>query len=295
MDEQEYLPLSWLSQAEFCLRRAALLLNERVWEENADTAKGRIEHQKVHTQRVEHRRDRLNLYEYTVFSDSMGLVGKCDCIEAVRTENGCIIPAAQFPVSLYPVEYKHGSVREEPSYLVQLCAQAMCLEEMFHTTVSKGALFFITAHRRLEVALTEELRSDVQRIAQALRSIRDTFTIPAADYGPKCKRCSMKEYCMPKLKTSAQKYCEALSTAAEKISEAAATLGTVRTSTLCAVLRALQPPSISHNLIACFLIPAAFGLKSGAAVRREMKSMPSCLSFTPYSHMKSNLLWSQSG
>lgn len=210
MDELEYLPLSWLSQAEFCLRRAALLLNERVWEENADTAKGRIEHEKVHTQRVERRRDQLNLYEYTVFSDSMGLVGKCDCIEAVRTENGCRIPAAQFPVSLYPIEYKHGSVREESSYLIQLCAQAMCLEEMFHTTIQNGALFFITAHRRLEVAFTEDLRSDVRRTVRALRSIRDAFTIPAADPGPKCRKCSMKEYCMPEAKTSAQKYCEAL-------------------------------------------------------------------------------------
>lgn len=210
MDEQEYLPLSRLSQAEFCLRRAALLLNEQVWEENTDTTKGRLEHEKVHTQRVERRRDRLNLYEYTVFSDSMGLVGKCDCIEAVRAENGCIIPAAPFPVSLYPVEYKHGSLREESSYLIQLCAQAMCLEEMFHTTVSKGALFFITAHRRLEVEFTEELRGSVRRIARALRSIRDDFTIPAADDGPKCKKCSMKEYCMPAVKASAQKYCEAL-------------------------------------------------------------------------------------
>lgn len=217
MDDREYLPLSWLSQANYCLRRAALLLNERVWEENAETAKGRAEHRNVHAQRVERRGDHLKLYEYTVFSDTLGLVGKCDCIEAVRSENGCVIPAAKFPVQLYPIEYKHGSVREELSYQIQLCAQAMCLEEMFHTEISCGALFFISAHRRLEVPFTDELRKTVERTAENLRSIRDSLCVPAAEYGTRCKRCSLKEYCMPKVKTSARTYCELLSSEAKEV------------------------------------------------------------------------------
>lgn len=217
MDEQEYLPLSWLSQANYCLRRAALLLNERVWEENAETAKGRVEHKNVHTQRVERRGTQLKLYEYTVFSDTLGLVGKCDCIEAVSSENGCVIPAAKFPVQLYPIEYKHGSVREELSYQIQLCAQAMCLEEMFHTDISSGALFFISAHRRLEILFTDELRRTVEKTAAELRSIRESFRIPSAEYGSKCRRCSLKEYCMPEVKTSAQKYCEALAKEAKEM------------------------------------------------------------------------------
>ena len=217
MDEREYLPLSWLSQANYCLRRAALLLNERVWEENAETAKGRAEHKNVHTQRVEHRGDQVKLYEYTVFSDTLGLVGKCDCIEAVRSEMGCMIPAAKFPVQLYPIEYKPGSVREELSYQIQLCAQAICLEEMFHTKISNGALFFISAHRRQEVLFTDELRQTVEKTAADLRAIRDSFRIPPAEYGPKCKKCSLKEYCMPKVKTSAQKYCEILAQEAKEV------------------------------------------------------------------------------
>ena len=210
MDDREYLPLSWLSQANYCLRRAALLLNERVWEENAETAKGRAEHKNVHTHQ-------LKLYEYTVFSDTLGLVGKCDCIEAVRSGNGCMIPAARFPVQLYPIEYKHGSVREELSYQIQLCAQAMCLEEMFHTDISSGALFFISAHRRLEVLFTDELRATVEKTAEELRSIRDSFHIPPTEYERKCKKCSLKEYCMPKVKTSAQRYCEILAREAKEV------------------------------------------------------------------------------
>ena len=149
-DEQEYLPLSWLSQADYCLRRAALLLNERVWVENVETAKGRAEHERVHTQRVERRGDFVKLYENSVFSDEMQISGKCDCIEAVRDENGCTIPAVDFPV-----EYKHGKIRDESEYKIQLCAEAMCLEEMYHTTIPAGALFYITAHRRVDVELDE--------------------------------------------------------------------------------------------------------------------------------------------
>ena len=131
-DEREYLPLSWLSQACYCLRRAGLLMNEQVWLENEDTAKGRNEHQKVHTQRIERRGTTVNLYEYEVFSARLGLHGKCDCIEATADEKGCQIQAADFPVRLYPVEYKHGTVRDEPEYKLQLCAQAMCLAERYH-------------------------------------------------------------------------------------------------------------------------------------------------------------------
>ena len=93
MDEQEFLPLSWLSQVCYCPRRAALLLNERLWEESTDTAKGRSEHERVHTQRAEKRGDTVKLYEFTVYSDTYCLLGKCDCIEASREETGCRIPA----------------------------------------------------------------------------------------------------------------------------------------------------------------------------------------------------------
>lgn len=216
MDEWEYLPLSWLSQANYCLRRAALLLNERVWFENRDTAKGRLEHARVHTQRVEKRGDFIKLFEYTVFSDALGLQGKCDCIEAMRAEVGCIIPAAAFPVTLYPIEYKHGSVREEEEYKIQLCAQAMCLEEMFHTVIPEGALFFITAHRRLPVMFSEQLRAKTRETAHILRDIRQRLVVPAADYSAKCKRCSLLEYCMPRTKTSAQEYCRILQAEATK-------------------------------------------------------------------------------
>lgn len=216
MDEREYLPLSWLSQADYCLRRAALLLNERIWEESSDTAKGRAEHERVHTQRIEKRGGFVKLYEYTVHSDEMGLLGKCDCIEVSCDENGCTIPAVPFPVKLYPVEYKHGSMRKENEYEIQLCAQAMCLEEMFQTSILEGALFYISSHRRLPVQLTEELRTKTRRTAFALRNIRESLSVPNANYSEKCKRCSLQEYCMPRTKASARAYCNALEAEAKE-------------------------------------------------------------------------------
>lgn len=215
-DDREYLPLSSLSQADYCLRRAALLLNERAWVENADTAKGRLEHERVHTARIERRGALLKLYEYPVFCEALGLSGKCDCIEAQREESGCRIPAADFPVMLYPIEYKHGSVRKESEYEIQLCAQAMCLEEMYHTSIAEGALFYISVHKRLPVVFTPQLRESVRRTAQTLRTVRDTLTIPDAQYSAKCRRCSLRDYCMPQIKTSAQAYCDALAAEARE-------------------------------------------------------------------------------
>lgn len=140
----------------------------------------------------------------------MRLIGKCDCIEAEKSECGCKIPAVPFSVSLYPVEYKHGSVREEEEYQIQLCAQAMCLEEMFHTTINQGDIFFISSHRRATVGFSDGLRKKVLYASEMLHEIRDAFKVPRGEYGAKCKRCSIKEICMPKTKQSAQKYCAIL-------------------------------------------------------------------------------------
>ena len=210
MDDAEYLPLSLLSQICYCPRRAGLLLNERIWDENTETAKGRAEHERAHTQRAEKRGDSLKLYEYTVFSDRLRIVGKCDCIEAVRSPDGCSIPAADFPVRLCPVEYKHGIVRDEEEYKIQLCAQALCLEEMFGTTIEEGALFYISSHRRFSVAFDGALRRRTAEAAQKLRSMRESLSVPAAEYSAKCRRCSLCELCMPRVKSSAKEYLRGL-------------------------------------------------------------------------------------
>lgn len=217
MDDWEAIPLSRLAHAGYCLRRAALLTNEQLWKENADTAKGREAHKRVHTNRIERRGNSLQLFEYDVFSKELNIGGKCDCIEAAREESGCLIPAAEFPVRLYPVEYKNGKLRDEEEYELQLCAQAMCLEEMYGTAIPEGAIFYISSHRRKTVEFTDALRERVRETIRQLEDIRRSYSIPPAIAGPKCKRCSLRELCLPDAARSAKKYCDKLAKEAMEV------------------------------------------------------------------------------
>lgn len=207
MEQNDRIPLSYLSQFTYCPRRAGLLLLEQVWTENEYTASGRTEHERVHTARFEKRGPLVKLYEYAVFSEQMQLSGKCDCIEATAAGDGCVLPFSAERYRLYPIEYKHGTVRKEFEYEVQLCAQAMCLEEMYGCSIPEGALFYIDAHRREPVVLTKDLRTAVSEAADALQRMLQDQHIPAPQYSPKCRKCSLAEECMPKMKRTAKSYC----------------------------------------------------------------------------------------
>ena len=202
MDDWEPIPLSRLSHAGFCLRRAALLTNEQLWSESADTAKGRAEHERVHTQRIERRGNTAKLYEFPVFSNSLGVAGKCDCIEAEEDPQGCRISALDFPVRLFPVEYKHGKLRAEREYEVQLCAQAMCLEEMLCCEVPDGALFYGEPRRRLAVSFTPELREEVRMSAVQMHDLYRRGYTPRVKPTKACNACSLRELCLPRLQKS---------------------------------------------------------------------------------------------
>lgn len=207
-DKEDYLLLSQLTQAGYCLRRCALIMTERLWQENADTAKGRFEHRRVHESRIERSKDIVKLFEQEVWSDRLEVRGKCDCIEAIRDETGIRIHAAEFPVRLLPVEYKHGSVRKEAEYEMQLCAQAMCLEEMYSAQIFEGAIFYTSSHRRVSVKFEPSLRSRVEELICRVSELQKSGEIPPAEYGPKCEKCSLREKCMPRVAHSAKKYCE---------------------------------------------------------------------------------------
>lgn len=209
-DDQELFPLSWLSQYGYCPRRCGLLALEQVWEENAETASGRVQHQRVHTARVEHKGNDIFLYELSVYSRTLGVSGKCDCIEANASPDGVVFPYGEGKYQLYPVEYKHGTVRQEEEYHIQLCAQAICLEEQFGCSIPKGAIFYINAHRRDEVALTDNLRQKTIETAKKIRELLSQETIPVEKYSAKCKRCSILPACQPRWKHSVKKYCQSL-------------------------------------------------------------------------------------
>jgi len=200
MNDIDYIPVSYLSHYYYCRRRAALLMLEQIWVENEYTAEGRMEHERVHTGRIEKRSNVIKVYDYVVTSDKLKLLGKCDCVEAVRDDNGHPFPFAEGKYKIYPVEYKHGKIRNEEEYNIQLCAQAICLEEMLNCNIDKGAVFYIDAHRRIEVDFTDVLRRKVISGAEELNRMYEDGYIPYEAYSPKCRKCSLLNTAYLKLK-----------------------------------------------------------------------------------------------
>ncbi|MCM1100268.1 MAG: CRISPR-associated protein Cas4 [Clostridium sp.] len=205
-ESRELFPLSWLSQYGYCKRRCSLLALEQIWQENEYTAAGRIQHKRVHTARTEQRGEVINIYEMPVFSRRLGVSGFCDCVEARLSPSGVSVPYGEGKYTFFPVEYKHGIVRDEEEYHLQLCAQAICLEERFGTQVQKGAIFFIDAHRRDEVVLTEELRAKTWETAKEISKMIEDQKLISAVYGAKCKKCSLQEVCRPRIVKSSRPY-----------------------------------------------------------------------------------------
>ncbi len=185
---------------------------EQAWQDNTDTAMGTLEHANVHHEHIERRGGTAKIYEMYVCSDALRLIGLCDCVEAELDEGSAYIEILGGKYRLFPVEYKHGVQRDELEYNVQLCAQAMCLEEMFHCHIAEGAIFYITSHRRVTVAFDEELRALVRQGVLALQEMRRSMKIPLADYTAKCRKCSLLEQCAPKVRTSAASYMKKLVT-----------------------------------------------------------------------------------
>ena len=209
-ESRELFPLSWLSQYGYCKRRCSLLALEQIWQENEYTAAGRIQHKRVHTGRTEQRGDAIHIYEMPVFSRRLGVSGFCDRVEAHPSPSGASIPYGEGKDTFYPVEYKHGVVRDEEEYHLQLCAQAICLEERFGVQIPSGAIFFIDAHRRDEVLLSQELREQTWQTAKEIADMIERQKLVPAGYSVKCKKCSLREACQPKIRHSARSYSDGL-------------------------------------------------------------------------------------
>lgn len=206
MNRDDYIPLSYIAQYGYCPRRAALLMLEQCWNENEYTAQGRAEHENVHDSRIEKRDSIIKLYETQLYSDTLKLIGKSDCIEFTQNKKGTYIQELKGCYDIYPVEYKHGKLRKEQEYNMQLCAQAICLEEMYNCKISKGAIFYISSHRRSEVIFDEQLIRETKMAAEELLRILRNELIPKPNPSPKCKKCSLMDICMPNMSISGLKY-----------------------------------------------------------------------------------------
>ncbi|MGI5838978.1 MAG: CRISPR-associated protein Cas4 [bacterium] len=210
--EDDLLPISGLQHLLFCERRAALVHIEQLWENNLFTAEGAAVHEKVDLDGFESRKDIRYATGLRIRSFRLGLIGRADLAEfrQVRPGSGVGVKLAGLDGEwlIYPVEYKRGEMREEPEYEVQLCAQAICFEEMLGTRIDAGCIYYAKSKRRHEVIMDEKLRQKTATAALRLHELTDIAITPAAEYGKKCRSCSMVDVCVPKAAkgVSAKKY-----------------------------------------------------------------------------------------
>jgi len=188
--EDDLIQLSALQHFVFCRRQCALIHIEQVWAENKLTAEGRIMHEHVHEEGNESRGDVRIEHGVALRSLKLGLIGKADVVEFHRQADGTW--------QAFPVEYKRGKPKPDHSDKIQLCAQALCLEEMLNASITAGALFYGKTRRRLDVTFDEALRLETQEVAKLTHDLIEIGLTPAPVYNKRCESCSLMAECMPK-------------------------------------------------------------------------------------------------
>jgi CRISPR-associated exonuclease Cas4 len=200
--EDELLQLSGLQHFVFCKRQAALIHLEQMWVDDARTVEGTRLHARVHSAGHEARDGVRVTHGLPLRNLRLGLAGKADVVEFHRVgdrEDGTQLPGGPGRWRPFPVEYKRGRPKLHRADDVQLCAQALCLEEMLAVSVPSGALFYGRTRRRLPVIFDAELRALTEDAAHRFRGMITARATPPPEWGPKCRRCSLLERCQPRV------------------------------------------------------------------------------------------------
>lgn len=198
--EEDFLQLSGLQHFKFCRRQWALIHIEQQWAENFRTTDGAILHENAHNSDLtESRGDLLITRDMRIFSPALGVSGACDVLEFHRGDTGVPLKEREGLWQPFPVEYKRGRPKEHNADTLQLCGQALCLEEMLCCEVPRGALYYGETRRRTEVVFTPELRQEVRNLLHEMHALYDRGHTPKAKPTKSCNACSLKELCLPKL------------------------------------------------------------------------------------------------
>lgn len=188
--DDELIAISALSHYSYCPRRCALIHIERVWTENLFTAEGRIMHERVHDEGGESRGNIRIERGVALRTLRLGLIGKADVVEFHRQADGSWLP--------FPVEYKRGKPKVDDCDKIQLCAQAICLEEMLGVKIPAGALFYGQTRHRLDVVFNEDLRRETEETARQAHELIASGRTPPPIYEKRCNSCSIMSECLPK-------------------------------------------------------------------------------------------------
>lgn len=216
--EDNFIQLSALQHYVFCPRQCALIHVDDVWNDNVFTVRGNILHEKVDTDTYESRGTLKTVRGLKIHSFRLGIAGRCDVVEFRKAGKGTghsELGSESDPrgmdaeqrhfgmtrnpeLEVVPVEFKAGQPKQNISDEVQLCAQALCLEEMMKTSVTRGAFFYGRIRRRVQVEIHEQLRKQTEEIIAAVHDIVLRKYVPQASYMQKCKSCSLEDICQPK-------------------------------------------------------------------------------------------------
>lgn len=198
--EEDFLQLSGLQHFAFCRRQWALIHIEQQWQENLRTVEGDLFHRRAHNGEVRERRGNLLiLRDLSIASPTLGISGKCDVVEFHLDPSGVPLHGEEGLWLPFPVEYKRGAPKPHQADELQLCAQAMCLEEMLCCTIAEGALFYGETRRRVPVSFTPELRQQVRTMTEEMHQLSRRGHTPKAKPSKGCNTCSLKELCLPAL------------------------------------------------------------------------------------------------
>ncbi len=198
--EEDYLMLSGIQHFAFCRRQWAMIHIEQQWAENYWTTSGELMHRKAHDEgSSEKRGDLLILRGMRISSRELGLSGQCDVVEFHRDKDGITLYGYDGTWNPVPVEYKRGAPKENNADRLQLCAQAMCLEEMLLTEIPGGYLFYGENRRRSLVEFSEPLREEVKKMIKEMHDLFRRGYTPKVKPTKQCRACSLENLCVPKL------------------------------------------------------------------------------------------------
>lgn len=201
--EDDYLMLSGIQHFVFCRRQWALIHMEQQWEENLRTVDGSLMHERVHDSGFhEKRKDTIITRGMAVSSARLGISGECDAVEFHRCKDGVSIFGREGTYSVLPIEYKRGEPKQDDCDVLQLTAQAMCLEDMLCCEIPFGYLYYGKTKRRFKVEFDEALRQKTERILQEMHELYHRRHTPKGKRTKACNACSLKNICLPVLCSS---------------------------------------------------------------------------------------------
>ncbi|MBW4489494.1 MAG: CRISPR-associated protein Cas4 [Trichocoleus desertorum ATA4-8-CV12] len=191
----DYIPIAALNQYDYCPHRCWRMFCAGEFLDNQYTLEGTHLHERVHTVGDGYREEVWQVRAVWLKSERYGLIGKADLIEA---HDGC----------WYPVEYKRSAKGEFDNDALQVCAQALCLEEMTGQPITQGFVYYAQSHQRQAIALNDELRQAAIATLAAVKTLLETGQMPPAIYSPRCRGCSLRQQCLPQAAPKVDRYQE---------------------------------------------------------------------------------------